>query len=98
MNPSSIPARKRAHGATALALAVGLALGHIVAAMAAQELAGAATVVAAFVFVAAGSAGTICALVQLATGSDVAIGRSDVVRWVLAIGAGLMGALSPGLA
>ena len=95
-NPSRPAARKRADGPTALALAAGLAFGHVVAAMAAQELAGAATLVAAFVFVIAGSAGTLCALVQLASGSGVAIGRGDVVRWVFAIGAGLMGALSPG--
>jgi len=97
MNPSPrTAARKRADGPTALALAAGLAFGHVVAAMAAQELAGPATLVAAFVFVVAGSAGTLCALVQLASGSGVAIGRGDVVRWVFAIGAGLMGALSPG--
>ena len=97
MNPSSSPARKRPHGATVLALAAGLAFGHIVAAMAAQELAGPATVVAALVFVAAGSASTIFALVQMAADGDIAIDRSDVVRWVVAIGAGLIGALSPGL-
>jgi hypothetical protein len=83
-------------GPTALAVAAGLAFGHVVAAMAAQELAGPATVVAALVFVAAGSAGTICALAHLAAGSGTAVARQDVLRWVTGIGAGLVAALSPG--
>jgi hypothetical protein len=89
-------ARRRADGPTALALAAGLALGHVVAAMAEQSVAGALTIVAAFVFIAAGSAGTVCALLGLTAGSGVASGRGDVARWIFAIGAGLIGALSPG--
>ena len=97
MNSTSSPARKRPHGATALSLAAGLAFGHIVAAMAARELAGAATFGAALVFVVAGSAGTICGLVHLAGDSGMTTERSDVVRWIFAMGAGLVAALSPSL-
>ncbi|HEX2542546.1 MAG TPA: hypothetical protein VHM00_15860 [Caldimonas sp.] len=95
--PARPTSRKRSDGTTAVALAAGLLFGHVVAAMAAQAAAGPATVVAAFVFVTAACAGTVCALAQLTTSRGVALARHDLVRWVLALGAGVVGALSPGL-
>ena len=96
-DPVRPAARKRAPACTPLALAAGIGSGHVVAAMAAQDAAGPATVVAALVFVAAGAAGTVCALAGMAAGDGAPVGRSEVLRWATAIGAGLVGTLAPGM-
>ena len=98
MNHRSAPDTLRRHdGLTALALAAGLAFGHFVQAMAEAGQPGAVTAFSALVFVLAASAGTVCALVAMASQVDAARARARVPGWMLAIGAGFLGALAPTL-
>jgi len=98
MNHRPAPAALRRHdGLTSLALAAGLAFGHFVQAMAESGQPGAATLFSALVFVLAASAGTVCALVSMASQADAARARARIPGWLLAIGAGFLGALAPTL-
>ncbi len=91
------PAARRSDGLTAFALAAGLAFGHIVEAMAQTGPAGAATAFAAFVFVAAGTAATTCALAVVAGGKGGAPAQERIGGWIVAVGCGLLAALAPSL-
>ena len=94
--PTPRPATRRSDGLTPLALAAGLALGHIVAAMAETGPAGPATTFTALVFVIAGSAATTCALAATAAQGGNGL-RDRRPGWIVAIGAGLLAALAPGM-
>ena len=98
VNHRPAPASVRHHdGLTPLALAAGLAFGHFVQAMAESGQPGAVTMFSALVFVIAASAGTLCALVSMASHADAAGARARIPGWLLAMGAGLLGALAPAL-
>ena len=98
MNRPALPDTLRRHdGLTAFALAAGLVFGHFVQAMAESGQPGAVTLFSALVFLAAATAGTVCALVAMASRDDAARARERAPGWVLSIGAGLLGALAPGL-
>jgi multisubunit Na+/H+ antiporter MnhB subunit len=94
MNDSSRIAPPSRDPLTLLALAAGLAMGHVVAAMAEQSTAPGLAMPAALVFVACGSAAVLCAL---AAAPRPRWPAPRLGRWITAIGAGLLGALAPAL-
>ena len=99
-SPSPSPRSRRRpvrDGLNTLALAAGLALGHIVAAMAELGAAATATLPAALVFAAAAAASTLCVLANLASARGEPALRTRVGHWVIALGIGFVGALLPGL-
>ncbi len=75
---------------TLFALASGLAMGHVVAAMAAQSAAPATALPSALVFLVCGSAGVLCAL---AAAPQPRRQAPRFLRWTTAIGAGLLATL-----
>ena len=91
------PAARRSDGLTPLALAAGLAFGHVVDAMARTGPGGPATALAALVFVIAGTTATACALAMLADGKGNAPARQRMAGWIAAVGCGLLAALAPTL-
>ena len=93
--PTSPNTLRRNDGLTAFALAAGLVFGHFVQAMAESGVPGAVTMFSAVVFVAAATAGTVCALVTMASRADAARARARAGGWVLAIGTGFLAALAP---
>ncbi len=98
MNHRPAPTALRRHdGLTPLALAAGLAFGHLVQAMAESGQPGAVTMFSALVFLLAASAATVCALVAMASRADAEGARDRVAGWLLAIGTGCLGALAPTL-
>ena len=90
-------ARPRHDGLTALALAAGLAFGHIVAAMAELGPLESTTLPAALVFAAAASASTLCVLANLASAQSTPARRARLARWIVALGLGFAGSLGPRL-
>lgn len=92
--PSSPAEQRRADAPTAFALAAGLSIGHVVAAMADLEGAGDLTLASALVFVVAASGSTLCALAKLVSKSAHGGARSGGARWIIALGAGLLAALA----
>jgi hypothetical protein len=79
---------------TLLGLAAGLAMGHVVAAMAELSAAGGIALPSAIAFLVFGSAATVCALAAMPRPRWVG---PRFGLWIAAIGAGLLGALLPPL-
>ncbi len=99
MNQPTRPTARRHFGSvTPFALAAGLIVGHVVEAMGRTTDGSPATVVAAFVFVAAAMAGTVCGLAGLVAVRAPKRGREFVPGLVIATGLGIVVALLPGLA
>jgi drug/metabolite transporter (DMT)-like permease len=94
MNDPSRTAPPSRDTLTLLALAAGLAMGHVVVAMAGQSTAPGRALPSALVFVGCGSAAVLCALAAVPRPHWV---QPRVGRWVTAIGAGLLGTLAPNL-
>ncbi len=98
MNQPTRQLRSSGHdGLTAFALAAGLVFGHVVGAMAEHGAASSTTLPAALLFVVAASASTLCALANQAASKNTRAIRPRIARWLLALGAGFIGALSPTL-
>jgi drug/metabolite transporter (DMT)-like permease len=94
MNDSSRTAPPLRDAQTLLALAAGLAMGHVVRAMAERSAESALAMPSAVVFLVCGCAGVVCALVAVPRPRWVG---PRIGRWVAAIGVGLLGALAPPL-
>ncbi|MEO9069248.1 MAG: hypothetical protein ABI281_14085 [Caldimonas sp.] len=96
-DPTRPVARRPFGGITPFALAAGLIVGHVVETMGRTTDGNSATIFAAFVFVAAAMAGTVCGLAGLAAGQAPETSRRFVPGLVVATGIGLLMALLPGL-
>jgi hypothetical protein len=94
MNHSSRTASPAQDSLTLFALAAGLGMGHVVAAMAEQSTTLGVALPSALVFVVCGSAGVLCALAAVPRPGRPA---PRFGRWATAIGVGLLGALLPAL-
>ena len=94
MNDSSRTASTSRDSLTLLALAAGLAMGHVVAAMAEPSSASTSALPSALVFIVSGSAAVLCALASVPRPRWVA---PRFGRWITALGAGLLGSLAPAL-
>ncbi|MEO6362987.1 MAG: hypothetical protein ABIO71_07140 [Caldimonas sp.] len=95
-DPLRTATARRLDNLTLLALAAGLAFGHVVEAMAERAAIGGQTIVVALVFLGAASASTVCALLALAAGERRSR-HERITGWVAAIGAGVLAAIGPGL-
>ncbi len=84
----------RTDGSTPLALAAGLAIGHVVAAMAESGVARTLALPSAILFVAAAAAAVVCALHGLASRRPGSAAPPPLARWITALGTGLVGALA----
>ncbi|MEO8079817.1 MAG: hypothetical protein ABI641_04750 [Caldimonas sp.] len=87
----------RVDSSTPLALAAGLVIGHVVAAMAESGIERTLALPSAFIFVVAGAAAVVCALLAMRERDPKASPTAPIGRWIGAIGAGLVAALAPGL-
>jgi hypothetical protein len=94
MNDSSRATTPSGDSLSLFALAAGLAMGHVVVAMAEQTTLSRATFASAVVFVVFGAAAVLCALASVPRPRWVA---PRFARWITAIGAGLLGSLAPAL-
>ena len=94
MNDSSRNPTTSLDARTLLALATGLAMGHVVTAMAEPNAAGGFALPAAIVFLVSGSAAILCALAAMPRPRWIG---PRFALWLTAIGAGLLGALAPPL-
>ena len=95
MNDPTRPAARHALDArTLLALAAGLAMGHVVVALAELSATSSMAMPSAIVFLLCGSASAVCALASLPRARWV---RPRFGLWFMAIGIGLLGALAPPL-
>ncbi|MDQ6628112.1 MAG: hypothetical protein M3Z29_06620 [Pseudomonadota bacterium] len=94
MNDSPPVAAPSPDARTLLALAAGLAMGHVVRAMATTDAASTVALGSAMVFLLSGSAAVVCALAAMPR-PRWAGPRFGL--WTAAIGAGLLGALAPPL-
>ena len=96
--PPTRPATpSRSAGLAPFALAAGLIVGHVVEAMGRTANGDAMTAAAAFVFVAAALAGTVCGLAGLSAPQDAKRARARIPGFVIVTGAGIVVALLPGL-
>ena len=82
---------------TLLALAAGLAFGHVVGAMAERAAIGGQTVVVALFFLGAACAGTICALAAVSARQQAGAANERIAGWTVALCAGILAAIGPGL-
>ncbi len=94
MNDSSRSVAPSGDPLSLLALAAGLAMGQVVAAMAEHATTPGSALPSAVVFVVFGSLAVLFALASVPRPRWVA---PRFARWITAIGAGLLGALSPAL-
>ena len=94
MNDSTRTARPALDARTLLALAAGLAMGHVVAALAELSATSSLAMPSAIVFLLSGSAATVCGLASLPRPRWVG---PRFGLWFTAVGAGLLGALAPPL-
>jgi hypothetical protein len=94
MNESPPAASSPLDSRTLLGLAAGLAMGHVVAAMAEPSAAAGVALPSAIVFLVFGSAATVCGLAAMPRPRWVS---PRFGLWITAIGAGLLGALLPPL-
>jgi threonine/homoserine/homoserine lactone efflux protein len=94
MNDSSRAAPRSRDPLTLFALAAGLAMGQVVAAMAEPQAPPSVALPAALAFVVFGSAAVVCALAAVPRPRWTA---PRFGRWIAAIGAGLLMALAPAL-
>jgi len=98
--PEPIPPAlvRRLDGSTPLALAAGLAVGHLVVAMAESGVERTLALPSAVVFVLASGAAVVCSLLATRAAMPRSAAAANVRRWVGAFGAGLLAAaLAPGL-
>ncbi len=77
-----------------LALAAGLAMGHVVRALAQVTMEPGVALASAVFFVVFGAASTVCALASIPRAKRVG---PRFGLWITAVGAGLLGALAPPL-
>ena len=94
MNDSSRAAPPLRDSLTLMALAAGLAMGHVVVAMAEHAALPGLALPSAIVFVVFGSAAVLCTLAAVPRPRWVA---PQIARWLTAVGSGLLGALGPAL-
>ena len=94
MNDSTRAAPLLRDSLTLVALAAGLAMGHVVVALAERAAVDRAALPAAIVFLVCGSAAVLCGLASVPRPRWVA---PRFARWATALGAGLLGALAPAL-
>ncbi|MDQ2736916.1 MAG: hypothetical protein M3Y55_18440 [Pseudomonadota bacterium] len=94
MNDSTGAAPPSRDPLTLIAIAAGLAMGHVVSALAERASANRFALPAALVFVVFGSLAMICALASVPRPRWVA---PRFARWITAIGGGLLGSLGPAL-
>ena len=95
--PHHPASRPRPDASTPLALAAGLAIGHVVAAMAESGIDRTLAGPSAVVFVLASCAAVVCALQAARSRGPRPAAAAPLRRWVAALGAGLLSALAPGL-
>jgi hypothetical protein len=94
MNPSTRAAPLSRDSLALVALAAGLAMGHVVAALAERATRDAAALPSALVFLVCGSAAVLCSLASVPRPRWVA---PRFARWTTALGLGLLGSLGPAL-
>ncbi|MDQ2926658.1 MAG: hypothetical protein M3R22_00615 [Pseudomonadota bacterium] len=94
MNDSSRAAPPSRDPLTLVAIAAGLAMGHVVVALADRGDVNSFTLPSALVFVVFGSAAVLCGLAAVPRPRWVA---PRFARWITAIGGGLLGSLGPAL-
>jgi hypothetical protein len=94
MNDSTRAAPLSRDSLTLLALAAGLAMGHVVVALAERATLDGTALPAAIVFLVCGSAAVLCGLASVPRPRWAA---PRFARWMTALGAGLLGALVPAL-
>ena len=95
--PNRPSARRRIISLAPFALAAGLIVGHVVEAMGRTAGGDPMTAVAAFIFVAAALAGTVCGLAGLSAPHDSKRARARIPGLLVVTGAGIVVALLPGL-